>query len=234
MPLEVRVDAIRYLAEDTHAYEFVSPYGIALPTAGPGDHVDVHLPNGLVGRYSLLELRPDRYVVAVKRAPASRGGSRFLHEDLRVGTRLLVGEPQNQFPFDPDATHSVFVAGGIGITPIMTMVDHAAANGVLGTALCSAVEPHRFQERPCPPRRSRSLLGQPANSRPAAGHRGFDRVVRSGSPLYCCGPESMIAAFGKLHGRSRKSALVSSVSPRCPPKAAMLIHGRAPKASARS
>src|SRR5262245_6392060 len=117
MLLETRLDAIRYLAEDTRAYEFVSPSGAALPAATPGDHIDVHLPNGLVRQYSLSELRPNRYVVAVKRDPASRGGSRFLHDEIRVGARLLVGEPRNHFPFEPRATHSVFVAGGIGITP---------------------------------------------------------------------------------------------------------------------
>jgi vanillate O-demethylase ferredoxin subunit len=196
MPLEVRVDAIRYLAEDTHAYEFVSPSGIALPPASPGDHIDVHLPNGLVRQYSLLELRPDRYVVAVKRAPASRGGSRFLHEDLRVGTRLLVGDPRNHFSFDPDATHSVFVAGGIGITPIMTMVDHAAANGLSWelhyatrsnhSAFTNALARHGDRVRLWGSRRT---VGQPLD---------IAALIGSSDPaahFYCCGPESMIAAF---------------------------------------
>ncbi|MBR1124832.1 oxidoreductase [Bradyrhizobium lablabi] len=195
MPLEVRVDAIRYLAEDTHAYEFVSRSGIALPTASPGDHVDVHLPNGLVRQYSLWELRPDRYVIAVKRDPASRGGSRFLHEEIRVGTRLLVGEPRNHFSFDLGATHSVFVAGGIGITPIMTMVDHAAANGMSWelhyatrsnhTGFTEALARHGDRVR---------FWG----SRTASQPLDIAALIGSSDPaahFYCCGPESMIAAF---------------------------------------
>lgn len=196
MPLEVRVDAIRYLAEDTHAYEFVSRSGVALPAAGPGDHIDVHLPNGLVRQYSLLELRPDRYVVAVKRDPASRGGSRFLHEEIRVGTRLLVGEPRNNFSFALDATHSVFVAGGIGITPIMTMVNHAAANGMSWelhyatrsneAGLTDALSRHGDRVRFWGSRRT---AVQPLD---------IAALIWSSDPaahFYCCGPESMIAAF---------------------------------------
>lgn len=195
MPLEVRVDAIRYLAEDTHAFEFVSRAGIVLPTASPGDHVDVHLPNGLVRQYSLLELRPDRYVVAVKRDPASRGGSRFLHDDIRVGTRLLVSDPRNHFSFDPAAIHSVFVAGGIGITPIMTMVDHAVTNGMSWelhyatrsneTGFTDALARHGDRVRFWGSR----TAGQPLD---------ITALIESSDPaahFYCCGPESMIAAF---------------------------------------
>jgi tetrachlorobenzoquinone reductase len=196
MPLEVRLDAIRYLAEDTHAYEFVSRSGVALPAASPGDHIDVHLPNGLVRQYSLSALRPNRYVVAVKRGPASRGGSRFLHDEVRVGTRLLVGEPRNHFPFEPGATHSVFVAGGIGITPIMTMVDQAAASGMSWelhyattsneAAFTEALARHGDRVRFWGSRRT---AGQPLD---------IAALIKSADPaayFYCCGPEPMIAAF---------------------------------------
>jgi ferredoxin-NADP reductase len=196
MPLETRVDAIRFLAEDTHAYEFVSRSGVALPVASPGDHIDVHLPNGLVRQYSLSELRPDRYVVAVKRDPAGRGGSRFLHDQVRVGTRLLVGEPRNHFPFEPRATHSVFFAGGIGITPIMTMVDHAAANGMSWelhyatrskeAAFANALSRHGDQVRFWGSRRT---AGQPLDIAALIG------AADPAAHFYCCGPESMIEAF---------------------------------------
>jgi vanillate O-demethylase ferredoxin subunit len=196
MLLEVRIDAIRYLAEDTYAYEFVSRSGAALPAVKPGDHIDIHLPNGLVRQYSLSELRPKRYVVAVKRDPASRGGSRFLHDEARVGTHLLVSEPRNHFPFEPGAAHSVFFAGGIGITPIMTMVEHAAANGMSWelhyatrsnqAAFTNTLSSHGDRVRFWGSRRE---VSQPLD---------IAALIGSADPaahFYCCGPESMIAAF---------------------------------------
>ena len=74
--IEVRVDAIRYAARDTNIYEFTRTDGKALPPYAPGAHIDLHLPNGLVRQYSLIEAEPDpaRYTIAVKRDPASRGG----------------------------------------------------------------------------------------------------------------------------------------------------------------
>ena len=76
--IEVRVDAIRYAARDTNIYELTPADGQALPPYAPGAHIDVHLPNGIVRQYSLLAAQPDstRYTIAVKRDPASRGGSR--------------------------------------------------------------------------------------------------------------------------------------------------------------
>jgi vanillate O-demethylase ferredoxin subunit len=196
MLLDVRVDAIRFLSEDTHAYEFVSRSSAALPAASPGDHIDVHLPNGLVRQYSLSELRPNRYVVAVKRDPASRGGSRFLHDEVRVGTRLLVGEPRNHFPFETRAIHSVFFAGGIGITPIMTMVDHAAANGMSWelhyatrsneAAFTDVLSRHGDQVH---------FWGR---QRTASQPLDIAALIGSTNPaahFYCCGPEPMITAF---------------------------------------
>jgi tetrachlorobenzoquinone reductase len=196
MLLETRIDTIRYLAEDTHAYEFVSRSGEALPAASPGDHIDVHLPNGLMRQYSLSELRPNRYVIAVKREPASRGGSRFMHEQIRVGSHLRVSEPRNNFPFERGAAHSVFFAGGIGITPIMTMVEHAAANRMSwelhyatrsnDAAFTDSLSRHGEQVRFWGRRRT---AAQPLDIAALIGS------ANPGAHFYCCGPESMIAAF---------------------------------------
>jgi tetrachlorobenzoquinone reductase len=149
-----------------------------------------------VRQYSLFELRPDRYVVAVKRDPASRGGSRFLHDEIRVGSRLLVGDPRNQFPFEPGATHSVFVAGGIGITPIMTMVDRAEATG-MSWELHYATRSNETAMM-----EALARLGDRVRfwgSRRAAGlSLDIAALIQSSDPaahFYCCGPESMIAAF---------------------------------------
>jgi tetrachlorobenzoquinone reductase len=122
--IDVRLTAIRYAARDTNLYEFVPLDGKPLPGYEPGAHIDVHLPNGIVRQYSLLEAEPDptRYVIGVKRDPASRGGSRYVHDELRVGKSLRISAPRNNFSLVEDASHVVLFAGGIGITPIWCMV----------------------------------------------------------------------------------------------------------------
>ena len=76
--IDVRLTAIRYAARDTNLYEFTRLDGKPLPSYQPGAHIDLHLPNGLVRQYSLIEADPDpaSYRVGIKRDPASRGGSR--------------------------------------------------------------------------------------------------------------------------------------------------------------
>src|SRR5262249_60669830 len=85
--IEVRLTAFGYAARDPTLYEFTRLDGKPLPAYEPGAHIDVHLPNGIVRQYSLTEAkpRPESYTVGVKRDPASRGGSRYVHDELRVG-----------------------------------------------------------------------------------------------------------------------------------------------------
>jgi tetrachlorobenzoquinone reductase len=122
--IEVRLSAIRYAARDTNIYELRRPDGAPLPAYTPGSHVDLHLPNGLIRNYSLLMSRPDpaTYTFGIKRDPASRGGSRYIHDELKVGTTLTISPPSNNFPLAEDAESTVMLAGGIGITPIWCMV----------------------------------------------------------------------------------------------------------------
>ena len=94
-----------------------------LPTFQPGAHIDLHLPNGLVRQYSITNGPGEQasYVIGVKREAASRGGSSSIHEVLRVGDVVAISEPRNNFPLRRDATHTVLVAGGIGVTPLLAM-----------------------------------------------------------------------------------------------------------------
>ena len=98
--IEVRLSAIRYAARDTNLYEFRRPDGKPLPAYEPGAHVDMHLPNGLVRNYSMIVARPEpsTYTFGIKRDPASRGGSRYIHDELRVGKTLKISAPRNNFP----------------------------------------------------------------------------------------------------------------------------------------
>ncbi len=118
----VRVAAKEPIAADVARFELVG-LDCELPTAQPGAHIDVHLPNGLVRQYSLTNgpAETGSYVIGVKRDPDSRGGSRCLHDSVRQGDVLMVSDPRNNFPLRRDAVKSIFVAGGIGITPLLSM-----------------------------------------------------------------------------------------------------------------
>ncbi|WP_408406588.1 PDR/VanB family oxidoreductase [Paraburkholderia sediminicola] len=108
--------------------ELVCPSGQALPAFAPGAHIDLHLPGGLVRQYSLCNSPLDRtvYRIGVLLETCSRGGSTAVHA-LSDGTLVSVSEPRNQFALDSSASHSVLLAGGIGITPLLCMAEHLSA-----------------------------------------------------------------------------------------------------------
>ncbi len=103
-----------------------------LPTAQPGAHIDVQLPNGLVRQYSLTNRAGDQrqYVIGVKLEPESRGGSACLHEVVRAGDVLSISAPRNNFSLRRDALQTVLIAGGIGLTPLLSMAEtlHAGSH----------------------------------------------------------------------------------------------------------
>ncbi|HEV7346184.1 MAG TPA: Rieske 2Fe-2S domain-containing protein [Devosia sp.] len=94
-----------------------------LPTFQPGAHIDVHLPNGLIRQYSITNGPGElmSYIIGVKQESASKGGSKILVETVREGDLLSISEPRNNFPLRRDATRTVLIAGGIGITPLLSM-----------------------------------------------------------------------------------------------------------------
>ena len=111
--------------------------GAPLPPWHPGAHVDIHLPSGRVRQYSLCgePARRDVYRIAVRRIPDSGGGSVEVHEALQIGTQVMTNGPRNAFPMTVPGHGSPtrqlrFIAGGIGITPILPMLAHAAGLGV--------------------------------------------------------------------------------------------------------
>src|SRR5580658_8130324 len=118
--IDVQLAGVEPVARDTNVYTFARPDGGRLPPYKPGAHIDIHLPNGLIRQFSLLNpaADPDSYVVAIKLDAASRGGSRYIFDELRINHTLKIGAPRNNFPLAEDADHVVLFAGGIGITPI--------------------------------------------------------------------------------------------------------------------
>ncbi len=125
-PLRIRVASIDSLSPTVRHFRFEPLDDLPesqLPTAQPGAHIDVQLPNGLVRQYSLINGpgETDHYAIAVKREAASRGGSQALHEQLRVGDLLASSVPRNNFTLRRDAEHTHLIAGGIGLTPLLAM-----------------------------------------------------------------------------------------------------------------
>ncbi|CAG9169040.1 PDR/VanB family oxidoreductase [Cupriavidus respiraculi] len=196
--LTLRVQAMRFEARGVVSVELQDPAGGELPAYAPGAHIDLHLGNGLVRSYSLCgapEVR-DRYTVGVLLDRGSRGGSRYVHEQLRVGATLPVAAPRNHFELDESAAHTVLVAGGIGVTPIACMARRLSELGRSFTLLyCArsraeaafvgqlegygdAVRLHFDDEAGSPPDLAALLAGQDA-----------------GTHFYCCGPGPMLNAF---------------------------------------
>ncbi|HVX74867.1 MAG TPA: PDR/VanB family oxidoreductase [Bradyrhizobium sp.] len=196
--LQLRLWSVGYAAEGVMLFEFRSPEGLTLPPYTPGAHIDLYLPNGLVRQYSLVNdyATGNRYVIAVKRSPASTGGSCYMHDQLRVGTLLQIGTPRNLFPLIENAEKSVFVAGGIGISPIFSMIHRLAALG-------RSWELYYALRR----REDAALFGDLPTSGTVHLHVSTERfgerldvaaVVQNADPqaeLYCCGPNAMIDDF---------------------------------------
>jgi ferredoxin-NADP reductase len=196
--IDMRLTAIRYEAHETHSFEFTPLDGRTLPPVEPGAHIDIHLPNGMMRQYSLVTAEGARksYVVGIKKDRASRGGSKYIHEQLHVGEIVKIGGPRNNFPLDETASHSVLIAGGIGITPIWCMAQRLIARGAPWTMYYS-----------CRERSEAAFLGD-IESRPEvklhfdaeSGGTFLDlkEIVAKapeGSHFYCCGPTPMLKAY---------------------------------------
>jgi ferredoxin-NADP reductase len=196
--IDVHVTAVHDGAHDTNLYELRRIDDGLLPSVDPGAHVDLHLPNGLIRQYSLLaaEYHPQTYSIGVKRDENSRGGSHYIHDNVRPGYRLKISKPRNNFPLNEQASHSVFIAGGIGITPIWCMLNRLNALGRSWKLFYS-----------CRSARYAVFLDRLAKFPEVEFHfddendgRVLDlpAIVRNApkdAQLYCCGPLPMLAAF---------------------------------------
>lgn len=189
---KLRVERITEEADSVVCLTLVDPDGGELPTWEPGAHVDVVLPDLGARQYSLCGDPTDRrsYRIAVLLEPAGRGGSAYIHADVRVGDSLIIRGPRNHFTLD-DAPHFVFIAGGIGVTPILTMAVEAQRRGaswdmVYGGRTRSAMAflsemPERVQLVP----------------EDELGKIDLDSVLSDlpeDALVYCCGPAGLIDA----------------------------------------
>jgi vanillate O-demethylase ferredoxin subunit len=198
--LNLRIRAIAQEADGIHSFELVDDGGAPLPPFAAGAHITLHLPGGLSRSYSLTNAPAERarYVLAVNRDGASRGGSRYLHEVARVGQVLRADPPRNLFELDESAERSVLMAGGIGITPIRCMIRRLEALGRDWRLHYCARHPdaaaflHELADDP----RVRTYFGGPS----APGRLDIAATLASipgNAHVYCCGPVSMLDEFRK-------------------------------------
>ena len=122
--LEVRVASKRAVAHDTLLFELQALDGGSLPSFTPGSHLTVVTPKGVRRNYSLCNDAADtmHYEIAVKRDGNGRGGSISMADDVHEGAIVTISAPRNNFGLSPRAGKSIFIAGGIGITPILSMM----------------------------------------------------------------------------------------------------------------
>lgn len=185
---------------DIVSLELISPTGEDLPAFTAGSHIDVHVPGGPLRQYSLCNdpRECNRYVLGILRDPSSRGGSLGIHTSVQQGDLLQVSEPRNHFALDESAQHSVLLAGGIGVTPILSMARRLSALG------------HSFEMHYCTRSRANTaFMAQIAESPFAASVQhhfddgaqqqllnipGVFAAPKAGVHVYVCGPGGFMDA----------------------------------------
>ncbi len=196
--MRARIRAIRWEAEGINSY-ILEPIDIALmPVFEPGAHVDVQLKPGLARSYSLVNDPAIRgyYEIAVHHAIDGRGGSRHIHTEWRAGDIIEISEPKNNFPMIEDASHTVLIAGGIGVTPMLPMIARLEKLGRGWELHYVAATPERaayierLQEYP---QVEIAFDGVPGGQR--LDLKGICAAAPADAHLYCCGPTGMLDAF---------------------------------------
>ena len=200
--LTVVVANVRAEARDVMTLELRAVGGGQLPPFEPGAHLDLHLPNGLVRQYSLTNdwRERDRYVIGVGRAEASRGGSDYVHANIRTGMQLKISAPRNNFPLDPEAERFLFIAGGIGVTPIMAMVRWCVANGRPWRIIYASRSRQRaaFYEELCGVAKSAAQFHFDDESGQVLDVAQAVSGWSPGACIYCCGPTPLMEAVKSL------------------------------------
>lgn len=202
--LQLTVRNRQPVADGVLALELADPTGAALPEWTPGAHVDLVLAPDLVRQYSLCGDPADRtrWRIAVLREPAGRGGSARVHDTLRTGDTVRVRGPRNRFALEPSARY-LFVAGGIGITPLLPMLVSAESAGAdwrlvyggrtaASMAFAGELRAAHGDRVSLYPQDEHGLLdldgllGEPPDSTPP------DSGPPAGTLVYCCGPGALL------------------------------------------
>ena len=195
--LRLRVDGVEPLTADIKKIDLIAEDGGDLPTFTAGSHIDIFTGSGQRRSYSLAgdPAQRDRYVIAVLREPDGRGGSAWVHDNLTPGDIIEATPPRNHFPLDENATEHLLIAGGIGITPLLSMGRVLKARGAKATLHYCARSP----ETTAFASEVKDVFGDRVTIYHDGGNvtRGIDlkRVLADpveGACIYVCGPSGMI------------------------------------------
>lgn len=201
----VRISRIREIADGIKEFELVDATASSLPAFTPGAHIAVEVPNGSIRKYSLCNdpHETNRYVIAVKREEHGRGGSRSISDDASEGGFVRVSEAANAFPLVPASSY-LFIAGGIGITPILAMIRWLEGEGKTNWKLCY------LSREPATTAYLDLLSGDEYRGRVLVHHdygdasRSLDLwpiLEKPGSAhIYCCGPRPLMDAVRDMSG----------------------------------
>jgi len=202
MPLRVtRNDPI---ASGIHLFEFREPGGLTLPAFSGGAHIAVRVPSGEVRQYSLCNdpAERDRYQIAVKRESSGSGASGGLIDGVKAGDIVMVGTPVNSFALPQRAQDFLFIAGGIGITPIMSMIRQVRGAGKRFRLVYIAQTPETapfLNDLAAPDLRDYVTIhfdgGDPAN---LPDLLPFLKERQNREHLYCCGPRPLLEAVHEM------------------------------------
>ena len=211
------VKSMRQEANGIISVELVSATAEPLSPFSPGGHIDVFLKNDLVRQYSLMNnpAESDCYVFAVLLENAGRGGSAHVHKKLRVGDVIEVSNPRNNFALVESVPLQVFVAGGIGITPFMSMADYCQEHNLPFKLYYCARHPD-----------STAFTTLLADRLGDDIHIHFDEGDRSksidlvglfnahkGAQFYCCGPRGLMGAMESMAGDKGESLIIEDFNP---------------------
>ncbi|MFO1324705.1 MAG: PDR/VanB family oxidoreductase [Burkholderiales bacterium] len=211
MPLVAR--RVERIAQDIHLIELVRPDARPLPEFTAGAHVAVRTPNGLQRKYSLCNAPEanDHYAIAVKREAGGRGGSMSLIDATKAGDTLEVSAPRNDFALKGNPASYLFIAGGIGITPIWSMIQHLRNSGG---------KPFRLYYLSRAPEATAFLdaLSAPSFRGSVTIHHDYGDPERSldlwdvlekprGAHVYCCGPRPLMEAVRDMTGHWSTAAV---------------------------
>jgi phthalate 4,5-dioxygenase reductase subunit len=202
--MALRVTRNDKIADGIHLFELRGADGQQLPPFSAGAHIAIEVPNGMLRKYSLCNdpAERDRYQVAIKREVNGRGGSSTLIDHVKAGDTLMVAAPVNDFELPQRAQDFLFIAGGIGITPIMAMMREARAQGKrFRLFYCSrSPETTAFLDELSTPEFKDSVVihydgGDPANS---LDLKTILAERKNREHLYCCGPRPLMEAVRNM------------------------------------
>lgn len=205
--LDLQIRAMRLEAEGVMSLELVDPEGGWLPEWAPGAHIDLGLPD-VVRQYSLCGDPDDRtsYRIAVLREEKSQGGSSYVHDSLRPGDLVEISGPRNHFVVETAGAY-LFIAGGIGITPILAMVRRLHATKASWRLIYGGRrrDSMAFTEE-------LATYGDRVSFRPEdeTGRLDLAEILaepQEGTAVYCCGPSGLIDAVEQRCGSWPEGAL---------------------------